>query len=496
MTKHEVLQDITFGRRIAEEERSELDSYFVETDQWRRIFAGEVDIVYGAKGSGKSALYFLVLSRAEELFDKGIMVIPAEDPRGAPVFKALVKDPPTGEDEFRALWKLYFLSLIAIHLREYGISSELAKQIVQPCEEAGLIPKQASLHMVLRSVMDYVRNLSKAESVEGGIQIDPTTGGALGVTGKITLREPSIDQQSKGLVSVDYLLEVADAAVGDSDLKLWLLLDRLDVAFAETEALERNALRALFRVYLDFLRYDHISLKIFLRNDIWKRLAREGFREASHITRHVTISWDRASLLNLVVRRMISNEALRQMYSVDSATILKDVQKQEEVFYRVFPKQVDVGSKNPDTLGWMLSHTSDASDETAPRELIHLLSSAREIQLGKLEIGSANPTDEALFERSVLKEALHPVSQVRFEQTLCAEYPKLQERLLKLEGEKTQQRPETLAGIWSVDKEQALALANQLVEVGFFKKRGPKQEPVYWVPFLYRDALDMSQGAA
>jgi ABC-type lipoprotein export system ATPase subunit len=30
--------------------------YFVETDQWKRLLRGEVDIVYGPKGSGKSAL--------------------------------------------------------------------------------------------------------------------------------------------------------------------------------------------------------------------------------------------------------------------------------------------------------------------------------------------------------------------------------------------------------------------------------------------------------
>jgi len=251
MTKHEVLQATTFGERIAEDERSELNSYFVETDQWRRIFAGGVDIVYGAKGSGKSALYFLLLNRTNELFDQGILVIPAENPRGAPVFKDLIQDPPTSEDEFRALWKFYFLSLIARHLREYEISSEFSKQVVQPLEEAGLIPNEGSLNRILRSVIDYVRSLTKAESVEGGLKIDTTTGNPVGVTGKITFREPSVEQRDRGLISADELLEAANTALKETDLKLWLLLDRLDVAFAENETLEQNALRALFRVYLD-----------------------------------------------------------------------------------------------------------------------------------------------------------------------------------------------------------------------------------------------------
>src|SRR5207244_2703977 len=57
MTKREVLQATSFGKQVSEQEVEELSSYFVETEQWRRVFAGEVDVVYGAKGSGKSAIY-------------------------------------------------------------------------------------------------------------------------------------------------------------------------------------------------------------------------------------------------------------------------------------------------------------------------------------------------------------------------------------------------------------------------------------------------------
>src|ERR1700722_10577731 len=57
MTKHDILAATTFGQRIAEEEADELVSYFVETDQWQKVISGDVDVVYGPKGSGKSALY-------------------------------------------------------------------------------------------------------------------------------------------------------------------------------------------------------------------------------------------------------------------------------------------------------------------------------------------------------------------------------------------------------------------------------------------------------
>jgi hypothetical protein len=66
------------GSAFAEQELDELAEYFVETDQWRRLYAGDVDIVYGPKGSGKSALYSLLVTKQQELFDRGILIVPAE----------------------------------------------------------------------------------------------------------------------------------------------------------------------------------------------------------------------------------------------------------------------------------------------------------------------------------------------------------------------------------------------------------------------------------
>lgn len=261
---------------------------------------------------------------------------------------------------------------------------------------------------------------------KSGIKIDPTTGMTSGVTGKITFRDTGTYERNDNLVLADDVLELVDSALEDSDFDVWLILDRLDVAFAEDENLERNALRALFRVYLDLQSLNHLSLKIFLRDDIWQRISGEGMRESSHITRHTTITWGKQSLLNLVVRRALHNEALQSYYEVDKSTTLQDFKEQHSLFFRIFPSQVDLGSRKPETFDWMMSRTSDGSGHTAPRELIHLLSSARDVQLQKLEVGSADITGEALFDRVSLKEALPEVSQVRFRQTLCAEYSSLQ----------------------------------------------------------------------
>jgi hypothetical protein len=65
--KQRVLQDLTLGSRIAEDEAGELGTYFVETEQWRRVWMGDVDVVYGPKGSGKSAIYSTLGAREDDL---------------------------------------------------------------------------------------------------------------------------------------------------------------------------------------------------------------------------------------------------------------------------------------------------------------------------------------------------------------------------------------------------------------------------------------------
>lgn len=121
----------------------------------------------------------------------------------------------------------------------------------------------------------------------------------------------------QGILGIDDLFQKANIALNVAGKSAWILLDRLDVAFAETDTLEQNALRALFRAYLDLQGLSSLRTKIFLRSDIWAGLTRSGFREASHLTRAVTIEWNRTSLLNLIVRRVLQNEMLCQLYSVD-----------------------------------------------------------------------------------------------------------------------------------------------------------------------------------
>jgi hypothetical protein len=113
MERKALLGQISFGSQVAEDERRELARYFVETDQWKRIFGGEVDIVRGEKWSGKSAIYSLLTERDAELFDNRVLISSAENPRGIRYLEILLQTLQTvrlslliyGNCMYCALWQ-------------------------------------------------------------------------------------------------------------------------------------------------------------------------------------------------------------------------------------------------------------------------------------------------------------------------------------------------------------------------------------------------------
>jgi hypothetical protein len=84
MKRIDLLKEMSFGVQVAEDEVNALAGYFVETNQWARIAKGDIDIIRGEKGAGKSAIYSLLMTKVDTFFDQGILLVAAENPRGSP----------------------------------------------------------------------------------------------------------------------------------------------------------------------------------------------------------------------------------------------------------------------------------------------------------------------------------------------------------------------------------------------------------------------------
>lgn len=490
-----LLKQLSFGSQVAEDEVAKLQEYFVQTDQWNRIERGDIDIVRGEKGAGKSALYLLLDKRKDQLFDRGILTVSGENPRGATVFRDLIADPPATEREFVVLWKLYILSLVAHEMRGYGIGGSEVQSVFGALEDAKLLERELNLAGLLRGAQSFARRLLGIGSIETELSLD-ANGMPSGIIGRISLSEPSGELRNAGISSIDGMFEKLNHALSKDKITIWVLLDRLDVAFADSHELEANAIRALIRTYSDFKAFEQISLKIFLREDIWKRVTETGFREASHVVRYEVMKWTPPMLLNLILRRILSNDVFIREYGIDRDKILSDSEEQNQLFNRIFPLQVEQGTRKAATFDWMIGRCADASGNTAPRELIHLLNCLKDEEIRRLERGESPAPAEQIFDRSVFKQALPRVSETRLNTYLFAEYPDERPFLEKLRGEKCEQFPDSLAEIWGVSKDVAIQKAYELVKLGFFQVRGTRSEPSFWVPFLYRDALNMVQGKA
>lgn len=486
MEHRRILQNCNFGSRVAEEEIDELSSYFVRTGLWERVCAGQIDIVYGAKGAGKSAIHALLLANSDQFQSTGVRVVCAERPRGTPVFRRLQGREELSENEFMFLWQLYFLSLIDGILEKEDVDSSRISHFLVSNGLSG--PR--TLPSVLQSIVRYVRQYFRAPSgVEATVNVDQS-GAATGVTGRITFNEPATKDPDG--VSIRSLLEFANQCLCDCGVTAWILLDRLDVAFAESLDTEKVALRALFRAYLDMLDLDAISPKIFLRTDIWTRITEEGFREGSHITRSETITWDRDSLMNLVVRRLIASGALCEHYQVEHADVLSDIRKQFRFFYRVFPEQIDLGTNQAKTWDWILTRTVDGSRQYSPREVIHLLNEARRCQLGQMAMGATEDLEDdgTLFARSAIRDSLNEVSRVRLNQTLYAEWPDIRSTVEQFRREHATHDIESIVLLLDCSTAEAGHHVASLVRAGFLEPVG-KNPARFRVPFLYRSALEI-----
>lgn len=493
-TKLQVLKSLNLGQRVAEEEADELQKYFVRTAQWEELAAGQIDIVYGPKGSGKSALYTSLLQQTSAFHKRKILVASAENPRGATVFKSIVDDPPPTEVEFTSLWKLYILVITAKIIRQKCPELPEAKALVKTLESARLLPAGDNLASYFQRAADYVKAMMdrEAASIQHEIAVDPVTGMPI-FKRKVHFSKKPKDKTLNDL-RFDDLLSVSNNVLKAKGLTLWIAFDRLDVAFVGSPDLERNALRALFRAYSDLKAQSQIRLKIFVRDDVWQRIAEGGFTEASHITKSLHIAWSEENLLNLVVLRLIASSQLRRCYNVKISDLKESYENQVELFYRIFPDKVATG-KNPSTMGWFVTRTSDGSGVGKPREIIHLVDVARRQQIVALERGGKEPPQEQLIDRASIKGALPLVSKVYFEQTLLAEHDDLKKWKELLVGEKATQNLKSLTNIWNLTHDEAQDVVKRLVDIGFFEKRGGQDSDLR-IPFLLRPALKIVQGKA
>jgi hypothetical protein len=488
VNRKEALRLLKFGSSVAEADE-DLQNYFVETESFRSLVNGDGDIIAGDKGTGKSAFFKILAQRYEHIPElERVALVPAFNTGGDPVFQQLAEGQVFTEGQYRTIWKTYVLSLggnsLLEHVGEKKYSPNM-KKLDSLLNLLNLRRHDDEPTKVFRQLVKLIQRLMTPKTV--GVEFSFDEAGLPVTTPQVEFGTPEDEATGKRIIRHTESLGLLNAALKDADWWLWLVLDRLDEAFTGYPATEIPALRALFRTYLDLAEFDRIKLKMFVRKDLFRKVTQGGFVNLTHINaKKIEIVWDDSDLLNLLIQRVKANEGFMKAAGLQGKS-------NSEIFYSLFPPQVEEGSRRPKTLDWMLSRIRDGQNVKPPRNLIELVSRAREEQL---RAEDREPHDykrgDILVASEAIKSALTRLSKDRVEDTLLAESGEYQEYIEKFRGGKAEHNFDTLRNTLNLQPGETLGAIRVLIDMGFLERTGE----TYKIPMLYRDGLNITQGKA
>jgi hypothetical protein len=482
-----LLRKLDIGSSVAEFDR-DLERYFVETEAFRALVLGRADIIAGDKGTGKTALYQVFSRRYPKLREMNdVEVVSGFNPAGNPVFQRLAQIPQQSEGQYVSLWKAYLLSLVGnwlLELYESDLTRKM-KGLDSLLVNVGLRSSDDSAETIFSKLINVFTRLLTPKSAAVSVTWSET--GIPVIAPKLEFDTASPGDGPPDIIPHERALGELNAALEEVNLTVWVALDRLDEAFQGFPTVEIPVLRALLRTYLDLIAYPRIKLKLFVRNDLFRKVTQGGFVNLTHVNaRKIEIIWDEEDLLNLFCRRAReSGEFLTDL----GAERLND----KDLFDKIFPKQVDQGSRRPTTWAWIMSRIRDGNRIKPPRNLIDLVVKAKEAQLRSEERSPRMLSDDQpIIEGDPIRRAQRALSEQRVQDTLLAEAADFAPMIEKFRNSKAEHNSESLATLLGLTETRVRDAVKPLLEMGFLEEVGGN----FKVPMLYRDGLQITQGKA
>lgn len=480
----ELLLDLSFGGSVAEFD-ADLKNYFLETQPFRQLVADERDIVAGDKGTGKTAIFKVLHDRYPHMPQlRHVIVVPAFNTSGNPIFQDLAAKGAQDEGDYIVFWKAFILALVGNWLlrhNKYDRKSRL-HQLDMLLRGLALRSDLDAPRSVFQKVMDKTDALFSWQAAE--LQFEAGVEG-VSVTPRVEFDKKT--GKNLPLVPISGALTLLNACLADTGKVAWVSIDRLDEAFQGYAEAEIPALRALFRSYLDLLEFERIKLKLFVRRDLFRRIVGSTFVNLTHINaRKVEVIWDEEDLLTLLSRRVRQNKIFCERTKLNKST-------DKEIFSALFPEQVDQGSRKPETWVWMMSRIRDGNGIKPPRNLVDLISMAKDAQLRKEEREPREfDPSKPLIEAESLRRALAQLSEQRVNDTLLAEARSQAPLIERFRRGKAEHNEASLSTLLGVRQEDVRATIRPLIELGFLEEIAG----TFKVPMLYRGGLEITQGKA
>jgi len=505
----DILKLIDFGSSVAETDQL-LESARVETSVYTELLNDTVDLIPGTKGSGKSALYRIFVDfLPDHLLElRKVVVAHGIQQHGNEIFDAYNDSfIQMSESEFVDFWCIYLISLA----NEQFIKGPRYSEHLQSCSHeidafhracrAAMIP-EFNTPKPLDDVLGWVLAVLNKCRPKPKLTFRPSNGsGEYGVTlwGEQEAQQDKKKTENDKARLPQYAHVIKDSlenVLKKAKLNLWLMVDRLDEIFPRRSPLETCALRGLLRT-LRIFESKEIRVKVFLRDDILNQIVSggKGFTALTHVTSRKadTLCWSEGQILTMIVRRLYAKEKVRNFLDIDSERLVASPEYQENAFYKVFPSTVAHGPKQSNTLRWIYHHTTDGAGVVTPRDVIELLTRAKQRQQDDFSMDPYSKSD-FIIGPSAIKYGLAEMSKGKRTTFLQAEFPHLFKHIQKFIGGKTQYSEVALRRILGRDWE---SIVDDLVSIGLVKKEiSPDGQTNIKFPFLYREGLELTQGRA
>jgi hypothetical protein len=376
--KDELLRALQLGGIVAEHDNL-LSECFVRHPVLTELTNDQKDLILGAKGAGKSALWKEIRDskhKYETISNVELQLVtnPAGDPEFRDILVAIGNDEFPDVDELRVAWRLYLLAQFWRGAREL-INPDLRQQIGTEIDRYGIIPKKES---GLKAAFAFA--VAKARALKQ-LKVSWTSGVAL---------EFDEDQLKAGGSAAAIPFNDMIAAINESlstvDRRIWLILDRLDEIILGDEARENQVLKGLLLAYRDMSDFPCARLKVFLRDDVYQRVTSIGhFPALTHVRSKAAgpIRWELEDLLLLVVRRFVANKPIVEFLGLDADSKLTP-ELRRKIFYSLFPAKVDKG-RAAETFKWIVDRITDGNGVATPRDLLSVIDAARIFQLEQMQ---------------------------------------------------------------------------------------------------------------
>lgn len=297
------LQNLSLGASAAENEFRTLDDYFVQTSEYVRTLRGEVSVVAGRKGSGKTAIFFMVRDNIRSQKNKYVTDLKPESHQLSLFRQELMKLVDVGvfDHTLAAFWYFLILSEALNTLkREYTYRSKnnyealaAATEIDRVLMDFGVAESgdfTSRINRLSRAVLDEIQN----EQRKGRSLTPDRITNIVFRGGVVQLRETLVkftDSKSEQLLLFDNIDKGWPTnGVEQFDIRLVrLLIETLDKIRRDFDAADRK-----------------FSSVVFLRNDIYERLVDETPDRGK--AGQIRIDWnDRAKLRQVIFRRLQSS---------------------------------------------------------------------------------------------------------------------------------------------------------------------------------------------